>query len=67
MPEPPDHTCISKTNYLQYKTKISKENKSLSELLLFGEYITEGNVPCFPLPGPSQLYTKFFQQIDARF
>ena len=31
---PPDRTCNPKTGYFHCKTKISKENKSSSELLL---------------------------------
>ena len=54
-PGPPGRTCNAKTGYFHDKTKISKENKSLSELLLTAKYIAEGNVPCFPTPGPSQL------------
>ena len=48
-------TCNLKTGYFQDKTKISKENKSSSELLLTSKYSAEVNVICFPSPGQSQI------------
>ena len=37
-PGPPGRTCNAKTGYFFGKTKISKENKSSSELLLTSTY-----------------------------
>ena len=54
-PGTPARTCNSKTDYFHDKTKISKDNKFSSESLLPAKHIAEGNVPCFPSPGPSQL------------
>ena len=48
-------TYNPKIGYLNDETKIFEENKSFSELLLTTKYIAEGNVPCFPSPGLSQL------------
>ena len=54
-PGPPGRTSNAKTGYFDGKTKISKENKPSSELLLTAKYIAGSNVPCFPSPVPSQL------------
>ena len=53
-PGSPGRTCNAKTGYFHGKTKISKENKSSSELLLTTKYVADGNAFCFPSPGPSQ-------------
>ena len=51
-PGPSGRTCNPTTDYFYDKTKISKENKSSSELLLTAKNIAEDNVSCFPSPGP---------------
>ena len=50
----PGRTCTPKTGYFQDKAKIS-EAKSLIGVLFNAKHIAEGNVPCFPWPGPSHL------------
>ena len=57
---PPGRTYNPKTGYFCGKTKISKKNKSSSELLFTAKYIAEGNVPCFPLTWTKSI-TKFIQ------
>ena len=51
----PARACNFKTGYFHDKINILKENKSSNELLLTVKYIAEGDVPCFPSPGPSRL------------
>ena len=43
-------TCTPKTGYFENKTKISKKNKSSSDLLLASTYTVESKVPCFSFP-----------------
>ena len=45
---PPGRSCNAKTGYFHGKRKISKENKSSSELLFTAKYVAGGNVLCFP-------------------
>ena len=54
-PRAPSCTCNPKTSYFYDKTKIGKENLRVN---VADKYI-EGNVLCFPIPGPSQLQNLF--------
>ena len=54
-PGSPGRKRNAKTGIFHGKTKISKENKSSSKLLLTAKYTAGCNAPCFPSPGRSQL------------
>ena len=53
-PGPTGRTCNVKTAYFYGKTKIFKENKFSSELLLTAKYFAGSSITCFPSPGSSQ-------------
>ena len=56
-PGPPGRTCNHKTGYFHDKTKISKKNKSSSELLLTARctILQKAMYLASPSPEPSQL------------
>ena len=51
-PEPLGRICTPKTDYFQEKNLLGI---SSSELFFISKIFAGGNVPCFPLTGPSHL------------
>ena len=52
---PSSRTCTLTSDYFHDKTKILKANFRV--IIIYCQNIAGGNVPYFPLPGPSHLQT----------